>query len=331
MKLSDKRVLFIAPAFFGYEQKIVEKMTELGAKVDFFDERSIKSSFAKAILKINPQIFHRRTMVYYNSIIENIVNINYDFVFVIKCEMMPIEIIEKLKVNFTKATFCLYLYDSICNIKGIEKKLYYFDRVLSFDREDTIRNSKLIFKPLFFIDEYMKPFKIQEEYEYDVSFVGTIHSDRYKVIKRIKDIAAEKHIKYFFYCYLQSKFIYYFYKIYKKEFIGAKIIDFEFNKIQSSRIAEIIDKTRVVLDVQHPKQSGLTMRTIEMIGMHKKLITTNQSIKEYDFYNEANIAVIDRNNVKIPEGFLKKPNLKIEENIYFKYSLQNWLIDVFGL
>jgi len=125
--------------------------------------------------------------------------------------------------------------------------------------------------------------------------------------------------------------MYYFYKLTKREFRGEKKDDFEFAKIRSSKIAEVIDKTKVVLDVQHPKQTGLTMRTIEMIGMHKKLITTNQSIRKYDFYNPVNIAVIDRNDIKIPEGFLDKPYSEIEDAIYNKYSLESWIIDVLGI
>lgn len=244
---------------------------------------------------------------------------------------MPIEIIKQLKNKFSQASFCLYLYDSLDNIKGITTKLDYFDRVLSFDMEDTSRHPKMIFRPLFFIDDYRKTFNTQKQYDFDVSFVGTIHSDRYKVIKAIKGIAHKNQYKYFFYCYLQSRFMYYFYKLSKREFRGAKKDDFEFDKIGSLKIAEVIDKTKAVLDIQHPKQTGLTMRTIEMIGMHKKLITTNQSIEKYDFYNPDNIAVIDRNDITIPEGFLDKPYSEIEYAIYYKYSLESWIIDVLGV
>lgn len=331
MKLNGKRILFIAPAFFGYEEKIADKMIELGAMVDFFDERSIKSSYERALLKINPQIFRKKTIDYYTQIIDKISNVDYDHVLVIKCEMMSIEIIKELKRLFSKATFCLYLYDSLNNIKGVKTKLDYFDRVLSFDMEDTSRHSKMIFRPLFFIDDYKKTFNKQKEYKFDVSFIGTMHSDRYKVIKAIKDVADKNHYEYFFYCYLQSKFMYYFYKLTKREFRGTKKENFQFAKILSSEIAEVIDKTKVVLDIQHPKQTGLTMRTIEMIGMHKKLITTNQNIKKYDFYNPDNIAVIDRNKIEIPEGFLDKPYLEIKDDIYKKYSLENWVIDVLGV
>lgn len=331
MKLTGKRILFIAPTFFGYEQEIAEKMIELGAIVDFFDERSIKNSYQKALLKISPHIFYKKTINYYTKIIEKISGANYDYVFVIKCEMMPVQIIKKLKDIYRDAVFCLYLYDSLENIRGIKSKLDYFDRVLSFDMEDTKNDSRIIFRPLFFIDDYKKDYIQQEEYKFDVSFIGTVHSDRYRVIKAIKQISENHKYSNYFYCYLQNKFIYYFYKTTRSEFIDSKKDDFQFIKIQSSEIADIIEKTRVVLDVQHPKQTGLTMRTIEMIGMNKKLITTNQSIMEYDFYNPENIAVIDRKTVEIPEGFLKKPYQKINEEVYNRYSLDNWIIDVLGV
>lgn len=330
-KLEGKRILFIAPAFFGYEQKIADEMVELGAKVDFFDERSIKSSYERALLKINPKILNKKTINYYNQILTTISNIDYDYVFVIKCEMMPVEIIKRLKNIFKKAIFCLYLYDSLANIKGVTAKLDYFDRVLSFDVEDTSRWPNMIFRPLFFIDDYKIDFYQEEDYRFDVSFIGTIHSDRFKVIKEVKKLANKKQYEYYFYCYLQSRFIYYLYKLTKKEFNGVKQEEFQFTKIHSSEIVKVINKTKVVLDIQHPKQTGLTMRTIEMIGMNKKLITTNQSIRQYDFYNPENIAIIDRNAIEIPDGFLDMSYQKIQEDIYNKYSLEYWIIDVLGV
>lgn len=331
MKLENKQILFIAPVFFGYEKKIAEKMIELGAKVDFFDERSITSSIERALLKISPRIFHNKTIRYYSEIIKRTSKNNYDYIFVIKCEMMPLEIISKLKEIFPSASLCLYLYDSLNNIRGIKSKINAFDRVLSFDLEDAKENENIMFRPLFFLDNYKKEFSKKDKYKYDISFVGTIHSDRYKIIKKIISISKNNGISYFFYCYLQSKFMYYFYKITLKEFRCVDIKDFEFEKIESQKIAEIIDETKVVLDIQHPKQTGLTMRTIEMVGMNKKLITTNQSISQYDFYNPTNIAIIDRNRTEIPEEFFTTSFKKVEDKIYNRYSLESWIFEVLGL
>ena len=46
---------------------------------------------------------------------------------------------------------------------------------------------------------------------------------------------------------------------------------------------------RCVVDVENPGQHGLTMRSIEIIGLKRKFITTNPDIVNYDFYNSNNM------------------------------------------
>ena len=72
------------------------------------------------------------------------------------------------------------------------------------------------------------------------------------------------------------------------------------------------------------------MRTIESIGCQKKLLTTNKSIKEYDFYNENNICVIDRNNIELKKAFFLTPYEPIDKAIYEKYALKSWLNKIFS-
>jgi hypothetical protein len=72
------------------------------------------------------------------------------------------------------------------------------------------------------------------------------------------------------------------------------------------------------------------MRTIEVLGANRKLITTNTSISKYDFYNQNNILVVDRYNPKIPEVFFKLPNKELPSEIYSKYSIKDWIKDVFS-
>ncbi len=329
-RIEGKRILFFAPAFFEYEKKIADKMSELGAIVDLYDERSVTKPFERAMLKISPTIFRKRTLEYFQNILEANKFKQYDYILVIKCEMMPIEIIKSLRSRYPSAIFCLYLYDSLKNIKGILPKLSEFDRVLSFDSTDVQNFKSIIFRPLFFIDIYRKPANSNNQFLFDLCFIGTIHSDRYSMIKKFKEHAKQKNLKYYFYCYLQSKSIYRFYRLTKREFRNTTSSDFNFKKISSSKIAAIIDQTRVILDIQHPGQTGLTMRTIEMLGMNKKLITTNHAVKTYDFYNSDNILVIDRNNMDIPADFFIKPYQKINDDTYSRYSLQNWIYEVLG-
>ena len=107
--------------------------------------------------------------------------------------------------------------------------------------------------------------------------------------------------------------------------------EFHYEPLSNKDILHIIEQSRIVIDIQHPKQTGLTMRTIEMLGAKRKLITTNADVKLYDFYRPENISVIDRKSPKLDEVFLKSNYVSIDEGIYRKYSIDNWLDNVFGI
>lgn len=325
--LRGKQILFFAPAFFGYENKIVKKMEELGMLVDMYDVRSVTSARSRALLKVFPAIFNKKSQRYYEEIITANAGKNYDYILIVKCDMTPENILMRFRKEYPNAKVCLYLWDSISNIPGVVKKFKYFDTLHSFDTEDCKKHPELKFRPLFFIDEFCKPYE-SKEYRYDVSFAGTIHSDRYNVIKQVRKIAENNGLRCYWFCYLQSKFIYYVYKLTKKEFTNTKISDFDFKKKNSVEIASIVEDSKIVLDIQHPKQTGLTMRTIEMVGMNKKLITTNMSIKDYDFYNPKNISVIDRKRVVIDSEFINTSYEPLPVELYQKYSLKNWIFEV---
>lgn len=325
--ISGKKILFFSPAFFKYENMIADKMREMNAEVDTYDVRSVTSAIDRALLKISPAIFKKKSQKYYEDIIEKNKKKNYDYILIVKCDMTPISILKKFKIVFPKAKLCLYLWDSVENIPGVVKKFKYFDTLHSFDLNDCEKYPKLKFRPLFFGDQFRKE-RHEIDYKYAISFCGTIHSDRYAVIKQVQKIAREKGLKCFWFLYLQSKFIYKFYKATKREFKDTNESTFSFDKMSVANIARIVDESCAVLDIQHPKQTGLTMRTIEMIGMNKKLITTNQSIKKYDFFDADNIAIVNRKKVVLPDGFFNTPYHSLSTEVYEKYSLKSWILEV---
>lgn len=327
-KLSNKNILFFSPSFFNYEYRIKEKMEELGAIVDLFDERSIDKKFEKALLKIDPYIFQLKTNKYYLNIFKQIQYNNYDYILFIKCEMPSCKILKLYRNHFVNSKFCLYMWDSLKNIPHIHSKLKFFDSISSFDRHDCIKYTQIKFRPLFYCDEYIKSTN-STNHKYDLAFIGTIHSDRYKILKKILNQSEKLNLNIYIYPYLQSKFIYYVYKLIKKEFKDTKINDFKYDKISKNFILEILNQSNFIIDIQHPNQTGLTIRTIEMIGMKKKLLTTNEDIINYDFYNSNNIYILNRNDIKIENKFLKNQEYyNISDNIYNKYSIEYWLYDI---
>lgn len=328
--IEGKRILFLSPAFFGYEKKILNKMEEMGADVDYYDEHTIVSPYLKAIWKFLPFLFVKQSDRYYEKILDACKTKDYDFVFIVRCDMISEKTLRCLKNAFPRAVFYLYLWDSFKNIPYIEKKIKYFDRCFSFDTEDVRRYPSFVFRPLFYCDEYeTDKATTMDDCRYDLCFIGTIHSDRYAFIHKIEKQAAQAGKSFFVYKYLQAIFVYYFFRLTKNEFVGTHARDFEYQKMSASAVADIVDISRAVLDIQHPNQTGLTIRTLEIMGMKKKLITANKAIQGYDFFNENNILVVDRNNPQIDFHFLETPFCDIPSEIYSHYSVKSWIEEIF--
>ena len=100
--------------------------------------------------------------------------------------------------------------------------------------------------------------------------------------------------------------------------------------IPKNTVADIQERTSYTVDISHPKQTGLTMRTIEMIGLRRKMITTNEDIRHYDFYNPVNQIIIDRKKLTVPDISLDQTYVDVAEEVYRKYSLESWLNDLLG-
>lgn len=328
INLKDKSILFISPSFFGYESSIKERLSQAGAIVDYFDERPANTFWSKALIRINKKILSFYINQYYENICKKITNRVYDYVFVMDIEAMPVSFLKKVRKSNLHTVFILYLWDSLYNKKHTINYLSFFDRVYSFDLKDCERFSQLIFRPLFYLNEYGMIASCQE-YEYDFSFIGTAHSDRYSLVLKICAQIHKYCLKTYWYLYLQDWKVFYWNKLTNSAFMKARLRDFHYSSLSKKEVIEIIKKSRIIIDIQHPNQTGLTMRTIEMLGAKRKLVTTNASIRNYDFYSDDNILIIDRDNPVIDKEFCLRKYKPLEEHIYYKYSLDGWLEDIF--
>lgn len=326
-----KKILFFAPSFFNYEKIIKNKLETLGAKVVFYDDRPSNSIYVKALIRLKKNLLKTYINTYYKKIATFHKNNSFDYVFFLKGESITVESLELFKEYFSEAKFILYLFDSIQNNNNLE--LYnHFDKILSFDKGDTEKYSTINFRPLFYDDLYANiGLQKIKEFEYFTFFVGTAHTDRINVVKRILDITSQYSKSNKVIMFLPGKLLYWYRKIFDIGFKGVKINDIQFEPISHNELTEFLKKSFIVIDIQHPGQTGLTMRSLETLGAKKKLITTNPQVLNYEFYRKSNICVIDRLNPIIPKDFLLSEYEEIPEDIYKKYSLEYWLNDCFEI
>lgn len=299
-QLNNKKVLFFCPKFFGYEKALAQKMMDSGAEVKFYDERMNPSTLEKIFIRLNFRgILKSKIDKYYRSIVNEYESNYFDYVLFFNPETVTIELLKELKEKQKKAKFILYMWDSFSNKPHSKELMSYFDRRLTFNREDA-NQYNMIFRPLFYVDDYDAELITEKcECDIDIGFIGTIHSDRYGILKQIEKWATENGLSTYFYMYFPSYIVYLKYKI---ENFGKYIIkrsEFKFKPLSSKDVQTVLSRCKGVIDIQHPKQTGLTMRTIEMVGLKKKLITTNDDIVNYDFYNANSIMKINRNDIFI--------------------------------
>lgn len=328
-ELAGKKVLFICPSFFGYEKEIEAELILLGAMVDFYDERPFRSSILKIINRLNfKKLIHKKIERHYNAILAMADIKKYDILFVVNPETMSVDFIKNVKKVCYNIRTVLYLWDSMKNKKNTVPLIGEFDRVFTFDKNDVKFDNKIEFLPLFYTNTYDRrnySSNYESEQIHHAAFIGTAHSDRFNLVRKILEQLPVSSFKNFVFLYCPSKLLYFLKKTFSNELKGVSCSEISFKSMDSKSIASVLLNSLFVIDIEHPNQNGLTMRTIEMLGMQKKLITTNKNIVEYDFYNPKNICIIDRFKPNIREDFLYSKFEPTDTTTLDKYSLHNWL------
>lgn len=331
-KFEKKKILIFSPEFFGYGKEVAAKLERLGALVHYYDERPGNDFVTKALIRVKKSLLAQKINAYYSGIIDDLPENHYDYVLFLNPEAISARNLELLRKAQIKARFIIYMWDSLKNKKYTSDLLPYFDDKFTFDKEDSTNEAYgFDFRPLFFLDAYKDINEAPQVAPIDLLFIGTLHSDRYSLLMKIKELCKKMNRTVDFYMYFQSRKIYYAQRATNTAFKNADKKEFAFDPISKREIIKKIAKCKAVLDIQHPDQKGLTMRTIEMIGAQKKIITTNHHIKAYDFYDRNNILCIDREHVQLKDAFFTSNYKALPEDIYHKYSINGWLEEVFSI
>jgi hypothetical protein len=291
--LQGKSVLIISPSFFGYEVAVKNKLEEWGAVVRIVDDRPTNSSLTKALIRIHKDLLKTKIAEYYEGVAVQTVDDQFDVVFLLNPEALPTSFLDLCKLRWPGAYYVMYMWDSVSNRKHTLDFAPYCDRVFTFDRDDAAAHG-FSFMPLFYLDAYGAVRQGEKpNYKYDLCFMGTAHSDRYPIARDVRNWCCERGLSCFFYFYVQGKSMYWVNSFRSKGAMPG-MDEVSFTKMGVADIVGVVTTSRAVLDIQHPKQTGLTMRTLETLGAGRRLVTTNLDVRKYDFYHPRQVQVIDR-------------------------------------
>ncbi|PXY43699.1 hypothetical protein [Flavobacterium hydrophilum] len=300
---------------WGYDEKIANELIKMGHEtshiklLDFkykynnLGER-ILNFFNKTLLKKN--IKKIKTEEYILATLKN--KGTQDKIIVINPERISNDC--HLEIKKFSASYIAFLYDSLdrYNNKALINNNI-FNKTFTFDKKDA-QNHNLLFLSNYI---HLEKSLLKKNIKYKVLSISSI-DERYPVINSIVDYLDERKIKH------------------KTIFLGKrkpkklrKSVEFTKTKMTQSEIQKKIEHSEIILDILRENQTGLSFRIFDALALDKKIITTNESIKEYDFYNPNNILVIEPDNISIPDSFLNSAYEIVPEEIYQKYTLNNWI------
>lgn len=323
MKLHSLNVLFIAPEFYNYHHELIRSMSKLGANVTFISEMNQSISY-RLLQKFSGKLKRYFENKHINKILSVSKNQDFDAIFIIRGGYLTPDIMRKLRLNNKDAVFYMYQWDSYRQ-NDYRSIIPFFDVVSTFDKDDAAELN-LDYQPLFYTDIYKNIAHSKEEKEYDLVFYGAYHSDRLTIVKYFDDCFKKNGLV--FKSHLYIKKIPLLVRLLKREIRFNDLAYFRTYSVSAEEISQSYAKTKAVLDVELSIQSGLSIRTFEVLGSGVKLVTTNKNISNESFYNPTQIRVINRNAIEINLPFFALNDNQIDVT---RYHVDNWLERIFAL
>ncbi|MBW4360787.1 hypothetical protein [Flavobacterium taihuense] len=235
-----------------------------------------------------------------------------DYTLTIRADLFENDFIDKLIKCSTKNY--AYQWDGLSRYERIMMLIPLFTKFYIFDKNDLSQKNITYPTTNFYFDCYEHLLK--KEPKYDLYFLGSYDS-RIKKLIPICELLHNKGYKLNIVLICHSKE-----ELNKYPFI--KYYSTPFSYYENLQMAA---DSKCIIDLHHDSlHTGLSFRTFEALGFNKKLITTNQIIKDYDFYNSQNIFHIDENaDFSGIDDFIKSDYKEIDSIIKNKYSFTNWI------
>lgn len=320
-----KRILLIMPNFYGYTDYIKDEITNQGYSIDVYYEEPPRLLFL--VLRNLDIIIGKPLFLPFSTklLIKKIARagIKYDKLLVIRGNIFSEKLICVLKSKVLKeyGDSVYYTWDSFSNVshKGLIAKS--FDRRFTFDSWDAKNNSDWRLLPLFYSGpfDYDKNPLNEIEYIYDLCCIASFNRYRYETLQEI--VVCNKELRFKILLYIDKKLYDYkkkvdpFFRNVDESWICHDPLSFE-------QIVYYYNQSKAILDITYENQNGLSMRTIESVGLKKKLVTNNYSVKEYPFYTDSNVFLLSNQNTISKEWFEQPYNL--DDNIRKNYSIHHW-------
>jgi hypothetical protein len=318
LKRNNLKITVIAPYTFGYIDVLVEKIAEKpDITVEFIDISTILLEYESSLQRgknfLSKNLFDRNLKKEHKMRVlkkKLLQNPEQDVILVVRPDVLEKSVLAFLRTRAKKVIS--YYYDAIGNIPEKQNLLAYFDEVYSFEKADVEKFGLKFITNFIPVDE---PDKCANE-------KGVFHISSYDSrAKTIVDVARQL-----------EKFEYpYTFVVKSGRPLDSKFLNVILEYVDCKEVMQLMKESSIILDVQKENQEGLSFRVFEALGYDKKLITTNEDVRNYDFYNPENILIVDRENPVVTKSFLLNEHVPVPKIVKDKYRRGAWIQEVLGI
>lgn len=309
------KILVTSPAFFNYEQFIVEELRQLGHQVWWLDDRKGLSFIHSALLRLGimKKLTTRNVEREFQTELSKIGDI--DLFLCISPEGMSSGLIERI-IKMSKRSI-LYMWDSFENKPSGAYLLNFFDKIFSFDVLDS-DDPKIQYLPLYYPKSY---YNLNLSRKKKVLVSCSVHSHRMHLVKQLMNKGVEVIPRF----YVRNTLLL-LYRILRCQIPLSMIKYVSFESLDHAALNQLYNEHEFVLDISHPFQTGMTNRTWEALASGARLITTNKFAKEISGLSENQLFVLntDLSNSDELIEWIKIIRPTAFDDLY-EYSLHRWI------
>ncbi|MCE3077235.1 hypothetical protein [Chryseobacterium gwangjuense] len=316
-----KKILIIMHNYAEIPILIKKNLDDLGYEnVDFifFAEekfryknmaQKVKNLYRKTILKDKSYKDQLRKEFIERTLLEKAEKLpHYDTILMLNTDFFSDEFICIIKTKAKKLVG--NHWDGLNRTPAIYSKIKFFDAFYVFDKSDVDEKNNIYFLTNFFFN--FNENKNEETIKQDVFYLGTYVEERFNVLKNISKTFTLKNIS--------QKILLFTWN--KRDAEGEITFTNQFLSYEENM--NHVKSSKALLDLKLKEHNGLSFRFFEALKYHKKLITDNTDVKNYDFYKKENIFIIGEDDEDGLKNFVESPYQEIPSEIKNKYSFENW-------
>ena len=318
------KILIVGPGFFGYAEALSKEMRVRGHSVKFIHERGNESFLVKLIFRVGilQKVFWPVVRYFQFMILQTAKQYEPTHVLFVSPDAMSSYLVNGLKTIVPYIG--VYMWDSFQNKPSSLPYKNQFDFFATFDPLDAeIHDLRLI---NLFAEEHFASWRCENSArDLQIVFVGTAHSERAKILWSLQEKLKKMKVKHHIHAYW-GNIVYSLSSLFKSR--GLSIGMLKRDQLSKNEVAQLFGRSRFVLDIKHPEQTGLTSRSFEALVSGAHLLTNNEKAQELLPNYRDQIHLWDVLDEKFLERMLGSTTSGMEENEVYELSIHRFASEI---